>query len=144
VFDALSEHPRRALLLFLALFTVAVGGPAVLTYVTEHQRSRSDPATLDELRSQFAQSAWVSSLIGAYWDSPDDLNVGLDSDDRQLALAACSDLINLVKVRTSTGPDGVTYRTTYTDGSLYIVDRSNNILVTNFLSMNSGCRWRLN
>ena len=46
MFDALSEHPRRALLLFLALFTVAVGGPAVLTYVTEHQRSRGDEATL--------------------------------------------------------------------------------------------------
>lgn len=142
--DALIEHPRRALLLLLAVLTIAVGGPAVLTYVTEHQRSRNDQATLDQLRSQFAQSTWAPSLVSAYWDAPDDLNVGLDSDDRQLALAACSDLIDLVKVRTSTAPDGVTYTTTYTDGSLYIVDRSNNILVTNFLGMNSGCRWRLN
>jgi hypothetical protein len=141
--DALIEHPRRALLLLLAVCTVAVGGPAVPTYVTEHQRPRNDQATLDQLRSQFAQSAWVSSLVSAYWDAPDDLNVGLDSDDRQLALAACSDLIDLVKVRTSTGPDGVTYTTTYSDGSLYIVDRSNNIMMTNFLSLHSGSRWRL-
>ena len=112
--------------------------------MTEHQRPRNDPATLDQLRSQFVQSAWVSSLVSAHWDAPDVLHVGLDRDDRRLALAACSDLIDLVKVRTSTGPDGVTYTTTYSDGSLFIVDRSNNIMMTNFLSFHSGCRWRLN
>ena len=138
------EHPRRTVLLLLAIFIFAIGGPAVLTYVTGHERSHSDPATLAQLRSQFAQSAWEPSLVGAHWGPPEDLNATLGSDDRQLALAACADLIDLVGVRTSVSPDGVTYTTTYADGSLFIVDRKNNILVTSFLSMNTGCRWRLN
>jgi hypothetical protein len=139
----LINHPRRALLVLLAALTMVVGVRVVI-YVAGAHPPRNDQATLDQLRSQFAQSAWKLSLVSAYWDSSDDLNVGLDSDDRQIALAACSDLIDVVKERISTGPDGVPYTVTSSDRSLFIFDRSSHILVTNFLSNNSGCRWRLN
>jgi hypothetical protein len=135
---------QPVLVLLLAIVTIAVGGSAVLTYVTKHQKLHNDQATLDRLRSQFARSPWEPSLISAYSRSPEALYVGLSSDDRQLALAACADLIAIVKTQTSTGPGGVTYTITHTDASLFILDRSNNILVTNFLSLDTGCRWRLN
>ena len=122
---------------------MVVGG-WVVAYVIGAQPLRNDQATLDQLRSKFAQSAWSANLVSAYWDSSDNLKVGLDSDDRQIAMVACSDLTDVVKERTGTGPDGVPYTATSSDRSLFIFGRSRHILVTNLLSKNSGCRWRLN
>lgn len=117
-------------------------GDGVVLYLVGQGPPGNDRATLDQLRSQFAHNAWEPSLVNAYWRAPDELHVGLDSDDRRIAMAACSDLTDLVKERTSVGPDGVIYTYHFSDGTLFISDQSGNLLVTNFLYTNSGCSWR--
>lgn len=67
------------------------------------------------------------SLISAYWPAPNDLDVSLDIDDRTLALTACTDLIDIVKERSSLGPDGTVYTYTSDDVSLFIWDRSSDL-----------------
>jgi hypothetical protein len=142
---SLTMRPCRALLVFLVAVAVAVTiAVRIVIHLAANQPPRNDQTTLDQLRSQFAQTAWEPDLISAYWDSSGKLKVGLDRDDRQLALKACSDLIGIVQVQASTGPNGVVYTSTSSDRSLFIFDRSDRVIVTDFLSLNSGCRWRLN
>jgi hypothetical protein len=131
------------LLFILVAITIVATAQFTLSKIG-HGPPRNDQASLDQLRSQFPQSDWGPNLISAYWESPGDLRLGFNSDDRRLALAACSDLIGVVQRHTITGPDGDSVTYDNDDGSLFIVDRSNNILVTNFLHLHSGCRWRHN
>jgi hypothetical protein len=140
MFRLLIERPRRALLVALVALTMVVG-VRVVSNVFDGGPPRNVQAVLDELRSQFAQSAWEPSLASAYWGGPDDLEVSLDSDDRQLAMAACADLTDIVRVRTSTGPGNVTYTIHNSNGTLFIKNQSNDIIVSN-LSNNAGCQWR--
>lgn len=137
----LIEHPRRALFFVLVVLTTIVAARVAL-YLFAGGPPRNDQATLDELRSQFAQSAWEPSLASAYWSGPDDLEVSLDSDDRQLAMAACADLTDIVHVRTSTGPGNVTHTIHSSSGLLFIKNQSDEIIVSN-LSNDAGCQWRL-
>lgn len=145
--QALAERPRRTLVLLLLVLALVFGGRAVLSAVTSGPPG-NDQASLDQLRSQFAQRPWESSLISATWSSSGSLTAGLNSDDRRLALQACSDLIDIVHWRTSVGPsmgpDGAVYTYINDDGELFVLDRSSNVLVTNFRYLHSGCRWRLN
>jgi hypothetical protein len=141
MFRLLVERPRRALLLAVAVLIMVVGGRVVLLLVTGGP-PRNDQAALDELRSQFSEAVWEPSLVSAYWSGPGDLEVSLDRDDRQLAMAACADLAQVIQVRTSTGPGGVTYTIHYSDGTLFILDQSKDIMVSN-LSNGAGCQWRL-
>jgi hypothetical protein len=137
----LIDHPRRAVLFAVVVLTAIVGSRVALK-VFDGGPPGNDQAAFEELRSQFAQSAWEPSLASAYWSGPDDLVVSLNSNDRRLALAACADLTGIVQVRTSTGPGNVTYTTDYGDGILFIENQSKDIMVSN-LSNNAGCQWRL-
>lgn len=141
MFRLLIDHPRRALLLAVVVLTMVVGERVFLHFVDDGP-PRNDQAALDELRSQFAQSAWEPSLVTAYWKEPDVLFVSLDRDDRQLAMAACADLTDIVQTRTSVGPGDVTYTIHYPDSTLFITNQSNDIMVSN-LSNGAGCQWRL-
>jgi hypothetical protein len=138
------EHPRRSVLFILAVL-VFIAGMHVVIHVVDQGPPRNDQATLVQLQSQFLQSAWEPSLFSAYWQGGEDhtLYVGLDTDDRRLALAACSDLWGVVTDWPSTSPSGVTYRYEYSDASLFISDRSGNLLVTSFRGSRASCSWRL-
>jgi hypothetical protein len=142
MFRLLIERPRRALLVALVALTMVVG-VRVVSNVFDSGPPRNDQAALDELLAQFPQSAWEPSLVSAYWSGPGDLSVSLDSDDRQLAMAACADLTEVIQVRTSTGPGDVTYAIHYSDGTLFIKNQSNDIIMVSNLSNNAGCQWRL-
>ena len=129
MFRLLTEHPRRAWLVVLVALAI-VFGVRLVAHLVDDQPPRNDPATLDGLRSQFAPSEWAPHLVSAYWSGPGDLGVRLDSDDRKLAMAACADLTDVV-------------RRTGADGTLFISNRSNHLMVSNILSNNAGCQWRL-
>jgi hypothetical protein len=141
MFRLLIEHPRRALLLALVVLIMVVGGRVFLHFVADGP-PRNDEAALDELRSQFPDTAWEPSLVSAYWSGLGDLSVSLDSDDRQLAMAACADLSEVIQARTSVGPGNVTYTIHYPHSILFIFSQSNDIMVSN-LSNGAGCQWRL-
>ena len=133
------------MLLFILAGLVFVAGIHVVIHVIDRGPPRNDRATLDQLQSQFSQSAWEPSLFSAYWRAGEDrsLYVGLDTDDRQLALAACSDLWGVVTNWPSTSPSGVTYHYEYSDASLFISNRSGALLVTSFRGSSASCSWRL-
>jgi hypothetical protein len=126
----LTERPGRAVLLVVAALAIVLG-VRLVAHLVDDQPPRNDPATLEKLRSQFAPSAWAPHLVSAYWSGSGDLGVSLDGDDRKLAMAACADLTEVVRRAGS-------------DGTLFITDRSNEIIVSNILSNNAGCQWRLN
>jgi hypothetical protein len=132
---------RRWSILAIAVLIIVFGGQVVLHFLTDGP-PRNDQAALDELRSQFPDTAWEPSLVTAYWREPDYLQVSLASDNRKLAMAACADLSQVIQVRTSTAPGNVTYTIHYPDGTLFILDQSGEMLVSN-LSNGAGCQWRL-
>lgn len=135
------DSPRR-LVIFAVVVLTAIVGSRVALRVFDSGPPSNDRAALTELRSQFAWSAWEPSLVSASWSGSGDLVVGLDSDDRRLAMAACADLTNVVRARTSTGPGNVTYTIDNSDAVLFIENQSSDIMVSN-LSNNAGCQWRL-
>jgi hypothetical protein len=126
----LTERPGRAVLLVVAALAIVLG-VRLVAHLVDDRPPRNDPATLVKLRSQFASSGWAPHLVSAYWSTPGDLGVRLDGDDRKLAMAACADLTEMV--RRAGG-----------NGTLFIADRSNELMVSNILSNNAGCQWRLN
>lgn len=134
-------RPRLTLFVVVAALTLVVGA-RIVSHVVDSGPPRNDQAALEELRSQFAQSAWEPSLASAFWSGPGDLEVSLDSGDRRLVMAACADLTEVIQVRTSAGPGNVTYTVHYSNGTLFIKNQSNDIMASN-LSNNAGCQWRL-
>jgi hypothetical protein len=129
------DRPRRLLLFALLVITMIVGIRIVI-HVTTSGPPGNDPATLAQLRSQFAGAPWEPDLIAAFWARSGDLHVTFDRDDRPLALQACADLIEAVQ------QERAQEQVDIGDRSLFIFDRSDEVLVSNFSSLSTGCRWR--